>query len=73
MSNQGVPHSNSWLEISSSKIVKKTTNLELKVEQMQLEGMLEETITFPLILHMVLSKFQLIHHHQSELKQSHVT
>ena len=48
----------------------KQPNLEFKVEQMKLESMLEETITFPLILHMVLSKFHLIHHHQGEFKQS---
>ena len=36
---------------------RKTTNLEFKVEQMKLENMLEETITFPIILHMIFDKF----------------
>ena len=51
----------------------KQPNLEFKVEQMKLENMVEETITFPLVLHMILSKFQIIHHHQGELKQSEAT
>ena len=59
--------------ISGNKIAKKTTNLEVKVKQMQLESILEGTITFPLTFHMILSKFQLIRYHQSACKKSHVT
>ena len=45
--------------ISGNKIAKKTTNLEFQVKQMLLESILEGTITFPLISHMILSKVQL--------------